>query len=135
MDIIFISPSKCLSHCFPLITIFQSFFFLFHSIYFQKKIHQSLVSSSCQLIVLLLPLFSPCRLELIALDEELTRHDVLYYEQNVPEITDAMYDKLCKRAEDLTGRFNSLKGIVRKLEGVWCNISLSRNIQWVFLLF
>ena len=118
MDIIFISPSKCLSHVFPLITIFQLFFFLFHSIYFKKKILQSLVSSPCQLIILLLPLFSPCRLELIALDEELTRHDVLYYEQNVPEITDAMYDKLCKRAEDLTGRFNSLKGIVRKLEGV-----------------
>ena len=118
MDVIFISPSKCLSHVFPLITIFNCFSFSFIPSTSKKKILQSLVSSPCQLIILLLPLFSPCRLELIALDEELTRHDVLYYEQNVPEITDAMYDKLCKRAEDLTGRFNSLKGIVRKLEGV-----------------
>ena len=54
----------------------------------------------------------------MALDEELTRHDILYYEKNVPEISDGTYDKLCKRAEDLTGRFNSLKGIVKKLEGV-----------------
>jgi NAD-dependent DNA ligase len=35
----------------------------------------------------------------------------------MPEITDAAYDKLCRRAEDLTGRFPVLTGIVKKLNG------------------
>jgi NAD-dependent DNA ligase len=35
----------------------------------------------------------------------------------MPEITDAAYDKLCRRAEDLTGRFPILTGIVKKLNG------------------
>ena len=85
-------------------------------------------------------LISHCRLELIALNEELTRHDILYYEKNVPEISDGMYDKLCKRAEDLTGRFNSLRGIVKKLEGVsmhvWVYVRISWHVQvcaWICL--
>jgi hypothetical protein len=57
------------------------------------------------------------RLELVALDIELSRHDVLYYDKNEPELTDSAYDLLCKRAEDLVGRYVSLKGIVKKLEG------------------
>jgi NAD-dependent DNA ligase len=51
------------------------------------------------------------------LNEELTRHDILYYDKNEPEISDCTYDRLCKRAEDLEGRFGALKGIVKKLEG------------------
>ena len=35
----------------------------------------------------------------------------------MPEISDAAYDKLCRRAEDLTGRFPIFNGIVKKLNG------------------
>ena len=35
----------------------------------------------------------------------------------MPELSDLAYDKLVKRAQDLTGRFPSLKGIVKKLNG------------------
>ena len=36
----------------------------------------------------------------------------------MPEVSDAVYDKLCRRAEDLTGRFPIFNGIVKKLNGL-----------------
>ena len=57
------------------------------------------------------------RLELLALDAEINRHDTLYYEEDRPELTDAAYDKLVKRADALVGKFSHLRGLVKKLEG------------------
>ena len=36
----------------------------------------------------------------------------------MPDVSDAVYDKLSRRAEDLAGRFPILNGIVKKLNGL-----------------
>ena len=36
----------------------------------------------------------------------------------MPEVSDAVYDKLSRRAEGLSGRFPIFKGIVKKLNGL-----------------
>lgn len=58
------------------------------------------------------------RTELEWLDQEISRHDKLYYDNDQPEISDSAYDKLIRRAEALEGRFESLRGIVGKLNRV-----------------
>ena len=52
--------------------------------------------------------------ELLALDAEINRHDVLYYEQSQQEISDVAYDKLLQRAEALIGKFNDMKHFITK---------------------
>ena len=52
--------------------------------------------------------------ELLALDAEINRHDVLYYEQSQQEISDVAYDKLLQRAEALIGKFNDMKHLITK---------------------
>lgn len=51
-------------------------------------------------------------------DSVISRHDELYYTHSTPEISDAEYDKLIRRAENLQGKFESLQGIVKKLTSV-----------------
>jgi DNA ligase (NAD+) len=58
------------------------------------------------------------RLELVKLDEEIERHALLYYELDAPEISDAAFDKLVRRAEDLEGKFEALRGTVRHMQRV-----------------
>jgi len=58
------------------------------------------------------------RLELVKLDEELERHALLYYVLDTPEISDAAFDKLVRRAEDLEGKFEALRGTVRHMQRV-----------------
>ena len=57
---------------------------------------------------------SEAKTELLALDAEINRHDVLYYEQSQPEISDVAYDKLIQRAEALIGKFNDMKHLITK---------------------
>ena len=57
------------------------------------------------------------RAELVALDAEINRHDALYYEDDRPELTDAAYDKLVRRADALAGKYSHLRGLVKKLDG------------------
>ena len=52
--------------------------------------------------------------ELLALNAEINRHDVLYYEQSEPEISDVAYDKLLQRAEALIGKFHDMKHLITK---------------------
>ena len=52
----------------------------------------------------------------------------------MPEITDAAYDKLCRRAEDLTGRFPILTGIVKKLNGKISFIFFQKQKFWGMFL-
>ena len=66
------------------------------------------------------------REELTALDVEIDAHDGLYYEQGAPIITDAAYDKLVRRAEDLEGKFEELRGLVRHLQ----RVGLTRNAKF-----
>lgn len=66
------------------------------------------------------------RVELTALDVEIDTHDGLYYEQGTPVISDAAYDKLVRRAEDLEGKFEELRGSVRHLQ----RVGLTRNAKF-----
>jgi len=61
---------------------------------------------------------SEAREELRRLNDEIEKHDEAYYELDSPLISDAAYDKLVRRAEDLEGKFSSLRGIVKHLERV-----------------
>jgi len=56
--------------------------------------------------------------ELIRLNSEINYHDKLYFDENTPEISDAAFDKLVIRAQNLEQRFDSLKGTVEKLKRV-----------------
>ena len=56
--------------------------------------------------------------ELIRLNNEINYHDKLYFDDNKPEISDAAFDKLVIRAQNLEQRFDSLKGTVEKLKRV-----------------
>ncbi len=47
--------------------------------------------------------------EISALSREIDRHDRLYYSEATPEITDAEYDKLYRRLEELEARFPDLR--------------------------
>ena len=59
------------------------------------------------------------REELVRLNEEINSHDELYYgDASESIISDAAYDKLVRRAEDIEGKFESLSGIVEKLSRV-----------------
>jgi DNA ligase (NAD+) len=58
------------------------------------------------------------RLRLIHLNDEIARHDYLYYVASNPEISDADYDKLLREAALLEETFPSLRGIVKKLDSV-----------------
>ena len=46
--------------------------------------------------------------ELVTLSSEIVRHDQLYYEVGIPEITDDVYDGLCQRERDLCQQFPHL---------------------------
>lgn len=56
--------------------------------------------------------------ELAALNKELDRHNKLYFDLNTPEITDAAYDKLVKRAEALVGKYRHLSHLIPTLDVV-----------------
>lgn len=58
------------------------------------------------------------KLELEYLSSQLTRHNELYYNLNAPEISDASYDKLKRRAEDILGRFGDLRSLFPQFESV-----------------
>jgi len=47
--------------------------------------------------------------EVRALRKDINYHDYLYYIENAPEVSDAVYDKLFKRLEDLESAFPGLK--------------------------
>ena len=57
---------------------------------------------------------SDAKAELLALDAEINRHDLLYYEQSQPEISDVAYDKLIRRAEALIGKFHDMNHLITK---------------------
>ena len=57
-------------------------------------------------------------IELIRLNNEINYHDKLYFDENNPEISDAAFDKLIIRAQNLEERFANLKGTVDKLKRV-----------------
>lgn len=61
---------------------------------------------------------SEARAEIMALNDEIEMHDMAYYELNSPTISDSSYDKLIRRAQDLEGKFQSLKGIVQHFQRV-----------------
>jgi DNA ligase (NAD+) len=52
------------------------------------------------------------------LDEEIRRHDIRYYENDSPKISDGEYDALIREAESLELKFEVLRGTVKKLERV-----------------
>lgn len=58
------------------------------------------------------------RLKLTKLNDEIARHDYLYYVTSSPEISDAEYDKLVREAASIEGAFPALRGIVKKLDAV-----------------
>lgn len=66
-------------------------------------------------------------IELRSLNAELNKHDELYYNKCEPEISDAAYDKLLRRAEDIVGKFESLRNIVQKLD----RVGTSRNFKFL----
>ena len=72
-----------------------------------KKTKQQSVSSITE---------DEARVELIELDERIKHHDILYYDSNLPEISDAEYDKLIRRAEAIVGRFVHLRNLVSKID-------------------
>jgi len=58
------------------------------------------------------------RTELEKLNAEINEHDSLYYRDSASVISDAAYDRLIRRADDLTGKFNGLMHLVDKFERV-----------------
>lgn len=56
--------------------------------------------------------------ELKSLNNEINKHDKLYYIEAAPEITDGAYDKLLRRAQDIVGRYPQLSCLVDKLQSV-----------------
>lgn len=56
--------------------------------------------------------------EISALNNEIARHNKLYFELNAPEISDAAYDKLVIRAEALIGKFRHLNHMIPVLDTV-----------------
>ena len=49
------------------------------------------------------------RVAVSRLRTEIARHDRLYHSEDAPEISDAEYDRLRQRLEELEARFPSLK--------------------------
>jgi len=66
------------------------------------------------------------REELLKLDMEIDGHAKAYYEMDSPEISDAAFDKLVRRAQDLEGKFETLQGIVKHLNRVGSSSSTSK---------
>jgi len=63
------------------------------------------------------------RAELEQLADELSRHDILYHQQETPEISDAEYDLLKRRNEQIEARFPQLKRADSPTEKVGAAVS------------
>lgn len=61
--------------------------------------------------------FESAKIEIEELDREIKRHNALY-EAAQPEISDAAYDKLRRRAEDIIGRFSELEEIASNIQTI-----------------
>lgn len=69
--------------------------------------------------------------ELKSLNIEINGHDELYYNQNIPTISDKDYDKLLRRAKSIIGRFDSLSSLIDHFSRVGSGTQLSSEKAFV----
>ena len=69
--------------------------------------------------------------ELKSLNIEINGHDELYYNQNIPTISDKEYDKLLRRAKSIIGRFDSLSSLIDHFSRVGSGTQLSSEKAFV----